>query len=218
MQGKEIYKIWAPKNADWVNWVRPVSFWSIEKYNRNDISNWIDFKNIFLKSYLENTAIFVDLPGVKSIEFGIALSKIGYRPIPIFNGTDESKNSIGILDNAQLEGALINGAVKLKDIKINNNSNPAFLLDSYRTIRYRKNLSVFDNSWDLYGQDIPSYNYFKSKNIKRIIVVGDNIQRDLRKIFFKFYDIEFFITDGFSPIKKVRLKKTIKERLEKEEL
>ena len=33
MTGKEVYKIYAPKGAKWVEWVRPVSFIAIDKYN-----------------------------------------------------------------------------------------------------------------------------------------------------------------------------------------
>ena len=53
-----------------------------------------------------------------------------------------------------------------------------------------------------------------------IVLVGEKINRDLRKIFFKFQDagITFYKTDGYSKIEKVILKKTIKERFEKEEL
>ena len=112
------------------------------------------------------------------------------------------------------------GGELLKNININNNANPAFLLDSNRTNTYRSNESIFDNSWDLYGQDIPSVEYFKKNGIKKIIVVGVKIQRDLRKIFFKFQDegIEFYYTNGYLKPEKVVLKKSLKERMEKEEL
>ena len=218
MEVKDIYKIWAPEGCKWVEWVRPVPFFFIKKYNHNEFYNILDLKNIFIDKYLEDTAIFVDLIGARSIEFGIALSKIGYRPIPIFNGSDPNIGTIGISDNELLEEALITGSMKLKELKIKKDANPVFLLDSVRTQRYRKSFSVFDNSWDLYGQDIPSYDYFKNNGIKKIIVVSDTIQRDLRKIFFKFKDMDFFITDGFNPVKKVILKKNLKERFEKEEL
>ena len=105
-------------------------------------------------------------------------------------------------------------------IHLKNDANPVFLLDSFRTNRYRDREAIFDNSWDLYGQDIPSVETFKQHGIRKIIVVGNNIQKDLRRIFFKFQDsgIEFYLTDGYSPPKKVILKKTLKEKFEKEEL
>ena len=220
MTGKEVYKIYAPDYAKWTEWVRPVPFVAIDTYNRKPDKNWKDRKVMLIKEYKSDTVIFVDLPGRESVEFGIALGYLGYRPIPIFNGVNEQQGSQATTDTYLIESSLINGAEKLKDIELKNDSNPAFLLDSFRTNRYREKESIFDNSWDLYGQDIPSFEYFKKSGIKKIIVVGSKIQHDLRKIFFKFQDagIEFYLTNGYLPAKKVVLKKTLKELIEKEEL
>ena len=220
MRGKEIYKIYAPNGAKWIEWVRPVPFVAIDTYNRKPIVDWLDRKAMFLKQYQKDTAIFIDLPGKESIELGIDLAYMGYRPIPVFNGTDEQQGSKAINNTYLIESCLINGSEKLKKIQLKNDANPTFLLDSYRINRYRAKESIFDNSWDLYKQDIPSAEYFKQNGITKIIVVGDTIQRDLKKIFLKFQEkgIEFYITDGYLPPKKVILTKTIKERLEKEEL
>lgn len=220
MRGKEIYKIYAPNGAKWIDWVRPVSFVAIDTYNRKPIVDWLDRKAMFLKKYQQDTAIFIDLPGKESIELGIGLAHMGYRPIPVFNGTDEQQGSQATTNTYLIESCLINGSQKLKNIKLKNDANPVFLLDSYRTNRYRAKESIFDNSWDLYKQDIPSAEYFKQNGINKIIVVGEVIQPDLKKIFLKFQEkgIEFYITDGYIFPKKVKLTKTIKERLEKEEI
>ena len=220
MRGKEIYKIYAPNGAKWTDWVRPVPFVAIDTYNRKPIADWMERKVMFLKNYQQDTAIFVDLPGKESIELSIDLAYKGYRPIPIFNGTDEQPGSQATTDTYLIESCLINGSEKLKNIKLDNNANPAFLLDSYRTNRYRAKESIFDNSWDLYKQDIPSAEYFKQNGITKIIIVGDVIQRDLKKIFLKFQEkgIDIYITDGYTFPQKVKLTKTIKERFEKEEI
>ena len=220
MTGKEIYKIYAPAGTKWTGWVRPVPFVAIDTYNRKPISDWLDRTSMFLERYKQDTAIFIDLPSKDSIELGISLAQIGYRPIPIFNGTDEQIGSQATTDTYLIERCLITGAQKLKNIPLENNANPAFLLDSLRTNRYRAKECIFDNSWDLYKQDIPTAQYFKKNGITKIIVIGNTIQRDLRKIFFEFQDagIEFYLTDGYFPAKKVTLTKTLKERFEKEEL
>lgn len=220
MIGKEIYKTYAPDGTKWTQWVRPVPFIAIDTYNRKPISNYMERKILFLKHYEKDTAIFIDLPGKESIELGISIASMGYRPIPLFNGTDEQIGSKATTDTYLIESCLINGYEKLKNISLPDNANPAFLLDSSRTNRYRSKDSIFDNSWDLYKQDIPTANYFKENGICKIIVVGNNIQRDLRKIFFEFQDlgIEIYLTDSYSTAKKVVLNKTLKERFEKEEL
>ena len=220
MIGKEIYKIYSPDSAKWIEWVRPVPFVAIDTYNRKPISNWLDRRVIFINKYEKDTAIFIDLPGKECIEFSIGLAHIGYRPIPLFNGTDEQICSQATTDTYLIESCLINGSEKLKSISLENNANPAFLLDSSRTNRYRAKESIFDNSWDLYKQDIPTAEYFKSNGIYKVIVVSKEIQRDLRKIFFEFQNagIEIYLTDGYKTAEKVILKKTLKERLDKEEL
>ena len=220
MRGKEIYKIYAPNGAKWIDWVRPVPFVAIDTYNRKPIANFLDREAMFLKKYQQDTAIFIDLPGKESIELGIGLAHMGYRPIPVFNGTDEQQGSQATTNTYLIESYLINGSQKLKNIELKNDANPVFLLDSHRTNRYRAKESIFDNSWDLYKQDIPSAEYFKQNGITKIIVVGETIQRDLKKIFLKFQEkgIDIYITDGYTLPKKVKLTKTIKERLEKEEI
>ena len=220
MRGKEIYKIYAPNGAKWIEWVRPVPFVAIDTYNRKPVANFLDRKAMFLKKYQQDTAIFIDLPGKESIELGIGLAHMGYRPIPVFNGTDEQQGSQATTNTYLIESYLINGSQKLKNIELKNDANPVFLLDSHRTNRYRAKESIFDNSWDLYKQDIPSAEYFKQNGITKIIVVGETIQRDLKKIFLKFQEkeIDIYITDGYTLPQKVKLTKTIKERLEKEEI
>lgn len=220
MIGKNVYKIFAPRGAKWSEWIRPVPFIAIDTYSRVPINNWVDRKICFLTEYRSDVAIVIDLPGKESIEYAIAFAKIGYRPVPLFNGTDEQINSKAIIDTYIVESCLINASKKLEKINIAIDANPAFILDSYRTNRYRTNESMYDNSWDLYKQDLPSIEYFKQNNIKKIIIIGKGIQRDLKKIFYEFqrHGIEFFLTDGYKSEKKIILRKNLKERFEKEEL
>lgn len=220
MNAKEIYKTYAPDGAKWTEWVRPVPFVAINTYNRKPISDWVDRKVMFIKKYEPNTAIFIDLSGKESIELGISLALLGYRPIPLFNGTDEQINSQATTDTYLVESCLINGYEKLKNISIKKDANPVFLLDRSRINRYRSKESIFDNSWDLYKQDIPTPEYFKKNGINKIIIVGNTIERDLKKILYEFEcsKIEILLTDGYSIPNKVTLKKTLKERLEKEEI
>ena len=168
MSGKDIFKIYAPNGAKWTDWVRPVPFVAIDTYNRKPVSDWCDRRIIFMEEYRQDSAIFVDLPGKESIEFGIALAYLGYRPIPVFNGTDEQEGCTATNNTYLIESCLINGSEMLKNINLKNDANPAFLLDSYRINRYRSKESIFDNSWDLYKQDVPSAEYFKQNNKIRI--------------------------------------------------
>ena len=75
----------------------------------------------------------------------------------------------------------------------------AVSLDKNRTNRFKMDSSVFDNSWDIYDQDMPSAEYFLKNGIKKIIVRGASIQKDLRVILYKFQKkgIQIFFTNGY---------------------
>ena len=172
-----MYEKWAPRGCKWVEWVRPVPFVAIEK-SSNPIE-YVEFQThdiSYLKELPKDTAIFVDISGDSSIEEGISLAKFGFRPIPIYNGTNEQEGSIGVVNNHEVEDSLLWGAMELDKITIAKDAPPAFLLDRDRTNMYQMDDSVFDNSWDIYDQDVPSPEYFLENGITKVIVIGDFIQ------------------------------------------
>lgn len=213
MTGKQVYKIWAPQGKKWVEWVRPVPFVTIGEYSKNynvsDRLPVVDFKN----TDFPNTAVIVDLPGEESVQMGIALAKIGYRPIPIYNGTMEQYGARATVDNQSVGIALVWGASKLVQIEIGDDAMPAFLLDSNRMNRYKMDTSLFDNSWDIYHQDIPTPEYFLNNGINRILVIGERISKDLGKILYEFQrkKIEICLKKGYEEPKKVTVKRPLRK-------
>ena len=214
MIGREIYKIWAPAEAKWVDWVRPVPFVKIdEQFEAYEVGNFIIPNIEYIKELDTNTALIIDLPGNESIKEGLAIAKIGFRPIPIYNGTDEQKGARATVDNHSIKTGLVKGASELKKIKIEEDAPPAFLLDSNRMNRYKMNISLFDNSWDIYDQDLPTAEYLLKNNINKIIIRGEKIQKDLRKILYKFQEkgIKILFTNGYEGSKVVKIKKIIEK-------
>lgn len=212
MTNKDIFKIWAPLGVKWVDWVRPVPFISMVSTEINEVYNY-EIPHIDYVTTLEkDTAYIIDLPGHESVMEGLALAKIGYRPIPIYNGTDEQKGSIATSDNHSIEPALIYGAGALKKIELSNDAPPVFLLDSNRMNRFKMDVSVFDNSWDIYHQDMPSYKYFMNNGINKIVVVGDKFNKDLKLILYKFQknNIKIYYTNGdYKPVEyKIKKQKS----------
>ena len=208
MTVKEMYQIWAPIGKKWVDWVRPVPFVQMNHYSKQ--YTYSDF-SIPVICYLEeeekHTAVIVDLPGMESVKEGLALARKGFRPIPIFNGTAEQPNSGATSDNQPASIALALGAEELLKITIKEDAAPAFLTDRNRLQRFKMNVSVFDNSWDVYPQDLPSAEYLMKNDIKRVIVVGENIARDLKKILYDYQKkgMEIYLTDRYKTPKKVRI-------------
>ena len=221
MNGREIYKIWAPYDREWTRWVRPVCFVDIDI--EKELREYVDYDipEIYYKDFLDkHTCVILDVDGEKSVKEGIGFAVIGYRPVPLFNGTTPNIGVEAVMNNELVEPLLLWGALELKEIEIPVDAPPVFLLDKNRMNRYKYDVGIFDNSWDLYKQDIPTADFFKKNGINKLIVVGDIIQKDLRKIFFEFQDagIEIYLTDGYLPAEKFILKKTMKERLEKKEI
>lgn len=211
MTGRDAFKIWAPAGARWTEWARPVPFIAVDKAPVKTVqTNIATPQAVIINTFAPDTAIFVDLYGDKGVEQGIALAKLGYRPVPLYNGTNCQLGAIALVDNSGIEGALLWGASELAKLDLPDTAPPAFLLDTCRMHRkFKTNLSIFDNSWDLYEQDIPSAEFFLRHRINKIVITGQQIQKDLKKIFYKFQNkgIKIFFTEGFEEANEVSIKK-----------
>ncbi|MBQ3584414.1 MAG: hypothetical protein IJA27_06845 [Lachnospiraceae bacterium] len=206
MTNKEIFRIWAPAGKKWVDWVRPTPFVGMNEYSKQyNISNFTIPTIDYIDESYENAAIIVDLPGGESVLEGLALAKSGYRPIPVYNGTIEQPGARATVDNQSVGVALIWGATELRNIKIEDEALPAFLLDSNRMNRFKMEISLFDNSWDLYHQDLPTAEYFLKNGIRKIIIIGESVSKDLKKIFYGFQKkkIEIFLAKRYEKPKKI---------------
>ena len=224
MTAKETYKIWAPSGKKWVDWVRPVPFLGIGKYSKAyGVSNLplprVNFvetseENVlgailglrgWGKNYLDTTAIIVDLSGEKSVCYGVSLAKLGFRPIPVYNGTLEPPRARATVDNQSVGMAPEHWAYELKNIDIADDARPAFLLDRNRLVRYKAEDSIYDNSWDVYPQDLPSPLYLLDNGITNILVVGGRkISRDVKNILGKHQrkGLNIYHTDGYEKPKR----------------
>ncbi|MDL2325309.1 hypothetical protein LJC61_09245 [Ruminococcaceae bacterium OttesenSCG-928-A16] len=210
MTGREAFTIWAPVGARWVDWVRPVPFIAMDgPHSPNLILNLSVPPVMYIAGLQKDTAVFVDMPGYEAVNEGVALAKLGYRPIPLYNGTNQQPGAMPLVENHPTEAALQWGALQLQTMQIAADAPPAFLLDSNRLHRYKMDVSVFDNSWDIYFQDMPSAEYFLSHGIDKVLVRGEKIQEDLGRILHGFQKkgIEVWLTNGYNPPQKVVVKK-----------
>lgn len=187
MTNKDCYRIWAPTGKRWTDWVRPVPFIAARENVKGYHIGELMVPDIdFIDDSWDKVAVVVDLPGDESIEMGLALARRGYRPIPIYNGTIEQEHARATVDNQTVGAALLCGAEILKDMEIEDEALPAFLIDKNRLNRFKLDAGVFDNSWDVYPQDLPTADYFLKNGIKKIIVISDSMSKDLKAIFGKF--------------------------------
>ena len=186
MTGKDIYKIWAPTNKKWVDWIRPVPFVEITRETKMFRPTEMILPCLeYLDPNDSTTAVLIDMPGAQSVEVGILCAKHGYRPIPIYNGVAEQEGARATSDNHSIHGALVWGASILSSVYIKEDAPPVFLMDSNRLHTKRIDTSIFDNSWDVYPQDLPSGNYFLKNGITKLILVSSSnkVPKDLKTVF-----------------------------------
>lgn len=210
MKNKDYYKIWAPKISIWSSWVRPVPFLDIDKvHDRNFVLPEISNKLV----YKDDTVYFIDLPKDESVLIGLRMMEQGYRPIALYNASPAPNKSFSLVDTVSIQEALKWGTSLLNEANLRDDALPVFLLDSNRILRHKFDPSVFDNSWDLYKQDIPSPELMKKHQIKNIIIYTNEVHRDLKIIFYEFQEKGFNIyqTHGANDLEKLKFKKPPKK-------
>lgn len=207
MTEKEIYRIWAPYGKKWVDWVRPVAFVGNHLYDRGYYLQEEELPPVLFQEVCEkDTAFIVDMPGAESVYMGLALAAIGYRPIPVYNGTIEQNEAAAKVDNLSVGKALHQCADTLSQMTFEDDAPPVFLTDSNRLNQFRKHRSLFDNSWDLYAQDLPTGEYLRKNGIRKMVIVGNKVSRDLKKILYRYQKkgVELYRVKEYE--KKVRIK------------
>lgn len=206
--GRETYRIWAPYQKKWTQWVRPVPFVKMHTAAETYCLQQLSVPDVPKLDIMgKHTALIVDLFGEDSVEMGLAQLKNGYRPIPIYNGVKEQAGTRAVTNNHLSEEALLLGAEYLRNTEISEDAPPAFLTDTNRLQRYKMNEGIFDNSWDVYPQDLPSGKYLVSQDIRHVLVIGRKIAGDLRKILrtYRKAGIDIYISDGYTKEKRVKI-------------
>ena len=189
-----VYKIWAPDDALWTQWAKPVLFMntSMSYYRIFEIPkiNWISAAN-------KNTMIIVDLPGISGVYESLALARLGYRPVPLYNGVDGPSGSFEIINVRGIVAEISAGANMLAQLSIRPDAPPAFMLDSNRMKGRGKTPRTYDNRWCVFPQDMPSASFLLKNSIDRIIVRSEFIQNDLSHILCRYQEqgIKIYLCD-----------------------
>ena len=118
MDSSEIFETWAPTGGPWSPWAKPVLFAHITGPAKGSAVAGPDERLELAAAPLPGTAFVVDLPGPESIEAALELARLGFRPVPLFNGCPDpdflGKPDDEAVPTAPLLAALIDGADPLK--------------------------------------------------------------------------------------------------------
>ncbi|MCL2358457.1 hypothetical protein [Candidatus Bathycorpusculum sp.] len=202
-----LYKIWAPDNALWTQWTKPVLFASLPcntgdcelKPPSADHMQMVDY----------NAVIIVDLPGKESVDEGLVLAQCGYRPVPLYNGVYGNSKFSMIVDVQGIAEALQEGADMLSSLNIRADAPPVFLLDSNRMTGQGKQPGKYDNRWCVFPQDMPSASFLLKNGIQKIIVRSTRIQEDLAHILLRYQNqgINIFLCSNDEILKEIKVSK-----------
>lgn len=195
----ETYKIWAPDNALWTQWAKPVLFiyqpklYEDFEFNIPEI-RWILSVDSRVDSH---TIIIVDLPGHTGVNEALALARLGYRPVPLYNGVSVPYSS-PIVEVDDIVKALYKGANELSTYYIPPDAPPVFMLDSNRMKGFGKQPGRYDNRWCVFPQDMPSAAFLLKEEFYKIIVRSDSIRNDLSHILYRYQDegIDIYLCNG----------------------
>lgn len=179
MNKREVFEIWAPADAVWSNWVKPVLFTQIETLVA-DIEPLPQSESFGFES---NLAVVVDLPGAACVAVGLALARVGYRPVPLFNACPAPAFADAAVNVRPILRALLAATPTLRDLSLPADAPPAFLLDARRRFNeVELRPGVFDNRSVSLPTDFPSANRLIESGIRRVSLMlphDRGVQSDL---------------------------------------
>lgn len=190
MTPEELLNVWTRHAGAWSLWTRPILFAQMsnesaagstisETETGSRVKSALDsafIKLLTTEPYASgHTILFIDLPGEESTWMGLAVSELGYCPVPVFNACTGPAE---VIPQGPMIAALQAGGHLLAS-RAATDGPPAFLLDSRRMTPARTPIvpGDFDNRWQIFPQDLPSSAFLTERGFNRVLL----IQRDSRQ-------------------------------------
>jgi len=191
---EQLYAIWAPPESIWSPWVLPVPFAELTFREAPAPAEIGSYSLDWIREGADrNFAIVADLPGADAIHYGLALLGLGFRPVPVIDGSPGpnlgvvfpadlsipsrgARRSASVVDMRELLLALCEGAKPLQLARLAPDAPPAFLLDSKRMSGRLSDEMAFDNRWMVFPQDFPSARFLLARGIRKVVFVHDSFQ------------------------------------------
>lgn len=180
---EEVYSIWAPPEALWSRWVKPVLFSFAGANLEKPAARSFQFDSGWVPA-LASTAIILDLPAEEGVLWGLKLAELGYRPVPLYNALPFPASEApfapelrprAAVDVQPILAAIIQGSAELQRIALGPSAPPAFLLDADRRLaRTDLGPGVLDNRSVCFTTDFPSADFLLQHGIISVVVVSDN--------------------------------------------
>ncbi|MDC3961376.1 hypothetical protein [Polyangium jinanense] len=202
MKREEVHRLWAPDDATWSAWVKPVLFaYLVEDPEPKALPSppsWIEARIVApIHAHAQaapggehtyrsaprrqDTAVILDLPGAAGVRVGAALGRHGFRPVPLYNAIPAPE---GVIAYAETMQSLVDAASSLSGLA--QDAPPAFLLDQRRMGKgVLLEPGKYDNRSFVFPNDFPSVKTLARAGIRRAALVqreADHPAADLAPI------------------------------------
>ena len=181
MTSEEIFNIWAPAEAPWSLWAKPVLFaFAFPTDVIDQPASSVPPQPPWIVKADRPSALVLDLPGPAGVEAGLLAAKHGFRPVPLYNALPSPG---GLLSNApdtvcdvrSILYAICRATPELGQLKLPLNAPPAFLLDSQRRTGHAAPLpGMFDNRSVSLPTDFPSAVRIRESGVNRVVLVQES--------------------------------------------
>lgn len=178
----EAFRLWAPPSAPWSAWAKPVLFTQLPPFAGHATPGARTVPEVTgYPAPDERLALLLEMPGLRSVELGIALGQAGYQPVPLFNAACGlfrapllgERNHLEAVPMLALRDHLAAYAADAGALRIAPNAPPAFLLDAGRMGSGKPPApGHFDNRSYLLPQDFPSARMLREAGLHGALVAG----------------------------------------------
>ncbi|MBI5485779.1 MAG: hypothetical protein HY905_00450 [Deltaproteobacteria bacterium] len=172
MTPQELFRLWAPDEALWSRWAKPVAFLGTiddDGVPARPAPEGAPAEVVAVPGPDAGIAVVVNLPGAASVATGVALAQRGFRPVPLFNGVADPN---GCIDVQVVRRALQAHAPTIAALPLLPAAPPAFLLDKFRLAGGGPPPpGMFDNRWLVLPQDLPSGAFLAGNGIRRAVLL-----------------------------------------------
>jgi hypothetical protein len=180
MDRREAFDAWAPPDAPWSAWVKPVLFAHIDE----DVMpsslpkpSWLHDDLFALRadadyrtSARRRVAVVLDVPDVEGVAAGVALRDLGFQPVPLYTSLPGPGRD-AVVPMERILAGLLAAALELRQRPVPRDAQPAFLLDARRSAEgVFPRPGVFDNRSVCFATDFPSAGRLREGGVEAIVL------------------------------------------------
>jgi hypothetical protein len=191
MIDRETLSRWRASAGIWAHFIKP----SLLVAEADSTPPGMDYpETLSWSARVSGSALVIELPALEALAVGVALARMGWAAIPMFNTT----SGLGeLLPTRELVLALRAAALELP---VAAGGPPAFLLDAYRQIPasgQKPRRGDFDNRWYVFESDFPSESFLMAHGVNSLAIVTRSlwIAGDLLDALARYQQIELSLLD-----------------------